>query len=102
MVKNPPTNAGDIGSIPGSRISPGEGNGNTLHYFCLGNLMDRRASRVSTVTVILFFVCEVNTISHFNNEPPCRPYVDEIVLELNGGYGCNNNVNARNATELST
>ena len=27
--------------IPGSGISPGEGNGNPLQYFCLGNLMDR-------------------------------------------------------------
>ena len=29
-VKNPPANAGDTGSIPGSRRSPGEGNGNPL------------------------------------------------------------------------
>ena len=27
MVKNPPANAGDVGSIPGSGRSPGEGNG---------------------------------------------------------------------------
>ena len=27
VVKNPPTNAGDSGSIPGSGKSPGEGNG---------------------------------------------------------------------------
>ena len=27
MVKNPPANAGDTGSIPGSGRSPGEGNG---------------------------------------------------------------------------
>ena len=35
--------AGDTGSIPGSGRSPGEGNGNTLQYSCLGNLMDREA-----------------------------------------------------------
>ena len=34
-------NAGDMGSIPGSRISPGGGNGNTLHFSCLGNPMNR-------------------------------------------------------------
>ena len=34
---------GDMGSIPGSGRSPGEGNGNALQYFCLGNLMDRGA-----------------------------------------------------------
>ena len=28
-------NAGDLGSIPGSGISPGEGNGNPLQYSCL-------------------------------------------------------------------
>ena len=28
MVKNPPTNAGDMGSIPGSGRSPRERNGN--------------------------------------------------------------------------
>ena len=31
VVKNPPTDAGDLGSIPGSGRSPGEGNGNPLH-----------------------------------------------------------------------
>ena len=41
VVKNPPTNAGGMGSIPGSRESPGEGNGNPLLYTCLGNPMDR-------------------------------------------------------------
>ena len=32
-------NAGDSGLIPGSRRSPGEGNGNLLQYSCLGNPM---------------------------------------------------------------
>ena len=36
-------NAGDLGSIPGSGRSPGEGNGNPLHYSCLENPMDRGA-----------------------------------------------------------
>ena len=30
VVKNPPANSGDTGSIPGSGRSPGEGNGNPL------------------------------------------------------------------------
>ena len=33
-------NSGDLGSIPGSRISPGEGNGNPLQYSCLENPTD--------------------------------------------------------------
>jgi len=32
--------AGDSSSIPGSGRSPGEGNGNPLHYSCLGNPKD--------------------------------------------------------------
>ena len=43
MVKNPPANAGDPGSIPGSGRAPGEGNGNPLQYPCLENSMDRGA-----------------------------------------------------------
>ena len=34
-------NVGDLGMIPGSGRSPGEGNGNPLHYSCLENPMDR-------------------------------------------------------------
>ena len=47
--KNPPTNAGDIrdeGLIPVLGRSPGEANGNPLHYSCLGNPMDRGAWQV--------------------------------------------------------
>ena len=33
-------NVGDPGSIPVSGRSPGEGNGNPLHYSCLENSMD--------------------------------------------------------------
>ena len=36
-------NAGDLGSIPGSGRSPGEGNGNPLQFCCLENPMDRGA-----------------------------------------------------------
>ena len=43
VIKNPPANAGNVGSIPGSGRSPGEGNGNTLQYSSLGNPMDREA-----------------------------------------------------------
>ena len=36
-------NERDLGSIPGSGRSPGEGNGNPLQYYCLENPMDRGA-----------------------------------------------------------
>ena len=46
VVKNLPANLGDtreVGSVPGSGRSSGEGNGNPLQYSGLGNPMDRRA-----------------------------------------------------------
>ena len=43
VVKNLPANAGDVGLIPGSGKSPGEGNGNPPQYSCLENPMDRGA-----------------------------------------------------------
>ena len=46
VVKNLPANAGDrdtrdVGLIPGSRKSPGVGNGNLLQYSCLENSMGK-------------------------------------------------------------
>ena len=46
-MKNPPANAGDLGSIPGLGRPPGEGSGNPLQYSCLGNSTDRGAWRVT-------------------------------------------------------
>ena len=43
VVKNVPANAGDSGLTPGSRRSPGEGNGDSLQYSCLGNPTARGA-----------------------------------------------------------
>ena len=39
--KEPACNAGDLGSIPRLRRSPGEWNGNPLEYACLENPTDR-------------------------------------------------------------
>ena len=46
-VKASACNAGDLGLIPGSGRSPGEGNGNPLQYSCLENPMDRGAWRAT-------------------------------------------------------
>ena len=46
VLRNLPANSGDegdVGSIPGSGRSSGEGNDNPLQYSCLENLMDRGA-----------------------------------------------------------
>ena len=49
VVKTLPATVGDMGSVPGSGRSPGEGNGSPLQYSCLGNPLDRGA-RQATVT----------------------------------------------------
>ena len=43
LLKNPPANAEDAGSIRGLGRSPRGGNGNSLQYSCLENPMDRAA-----------------------------------------------------------
>ena len=43
VVKNPPANVGDTGSIPGLGRSPGEGNGYPLQYSFMENSMERGA-----------------------------------------------------------
>ena len=43
VIKKPPSNVGDTGSIPGSGRYAGEGNGNPPQFSCLENPMDRRA-----------------------------------------------------------
>ena len=69
---NPSSNAGDerdIGSIPPSRRSPGEGNGNSLQYSCLDNPIDRGAWQAT-----------VNGVSRVGHDlatkppPPPLPY----------------------------
>ena len=44
--------AGDVGSIPRSGRSPGEGNGNPLQYSCLENPMDRGAWQATVYGVV--------------------------------------------------
>ena len=51
MVKNLPDNPGDMGSIPGSKRYPGEGNDNPFQYSCLGNPMDRGAWQALSMEV---------------------------------------------------
>ena len=65
-VKESASNTGDLGSIPGSGRSPGEGNGNPFQYSCLENPMDAGAwwatvhgvakswTRLSDLTTILY------------------------------------------------
>ena len=46
-VKASASSAGNLGLIPESGRSPGEGNGNPVQYSCLENPMDRGAWRAT-------------------------------------------------------
>ena len=74
MVKNPPVSAGDtrdVGSIPGSGRSPGEGNGNPFQYSCLEKPMDRGAWRAAVLGVTK----ELDTTEHGTN------YVQNVMAQ---------------------
>ena len=47
VIKNPPANARDAGSVPESGRSPGGGNGNPLQYSCQENPVDKGACRAT-------------------------------------------------------
>ena len=75
--KNLPANAGDTGdssSIPGSRRSPGGGNGNPLQYSCLENAMNRgtrwatvrRISQSQTQLIIRALTATLNSFKMSN------------------------------------
>ena len=49
-------NAGDLGSIPGSQRSPGEGNGNPLQYSCLENPESDMTERLHFLSFTLYFI----------------------------------------------
>ena len=64
-MKKTAYNAGDLGSIPGSGRSPGEGNGNPFQYSCLENPMDRAWQAT---------VCGIAGIRHdLATKPPLVP-----------------------------
>ena len=52
VVKDPPANAEEVGSIPGLGRSPGEGSSNPLQYSCLENSMDRGAWQAGVHEVV--------------------------------------------------
>ena len=56
VVKTLPANVGDVGLIPGLGRFPGEGNGSSFQYSCLGNPMDRGDGVI--VRVIVFGIAE--------------------------------------------
>ena len=62
-LKNPPANAGDVGSVLVLGRSPGGGNGNPLLCSCLENSMDRGAWQ-ATVHGVAKSQTRLNTYTH--------------------------------------
>ena len=76
MVKHLPVNAGDardLGSIPGSGRSPGEGNGNPLQYSCLENSMDRGVWWATVQGVAKSQTRLSNSHFHFQGDDNAQP-----------------------------
>ena len=71
-------NAGNLGSIPGLRRSPGEGNGNLLQYSCLENPMDKAVWRA--------IVHGVTRIREDLMTNPPRPYIFRIGQKVHTGF----------------
>ena len=77
-------NVGDLGSIPGSGRSPGEGNGNPLQYYCLENPMDRGAWEATvhgvakSRTRLSDFTHSVFNSSHYG---PFKMQLSEITIK---------------------
>ena len=67
-------NAGDLGSIPGSGRSPGEGNGNPLQYSCLENPMDRGAKKYTMFMDRKNQYSENEYTTQSNLQIQCNPY----------------------------
>ena len=68
--KNPSPSAGDarnLGSVPESGRSPESGNGNPLHYSCLGNPMDRGAGRATVHRVAMSW-------TRMSTHPPIKTF----------------------------
>ena len=78
-VKTSACNAEDLGLIPGSGRSPGEGNGNPLQYSCLENPMDGGAW---WATVHGVAKSQTRLSDFMSHEMMPWTYTDEIFLLL--------------------
>ena len=91
MVKASVYKEGDQGSIPGSRRSPGEGNGNPLQYSCLHNPMDGGVwwttvlgvAELDTAERLHFTIVEVHSNwVHAAQDYPKRPIYTPFVSNI--------------------
>ena len=72
VVKNWSSSAGNLGLIPGSGRSPGEGNGNPLQCSCLGNPTEGGAWRATVHGVIKELDIIEHTHTHTHKSNICK------------------------------
>ena len=82
-VKASACNAGDLGSIPGSGRSPGEGNGNPLQYSCLENPMDGGAWR-ATVHGVAKSETRLRDFTFTFREKAMAPHSSTLAWKIHG------------------
>ena len=85
MVKNLPANVGDLGSIPGSGRSLGEGHGYPLPYSCLGNSMNRGTWRTTIHSVTRVRHHWVTNTFTFTLSPRSQGGANETRTDLGDG-----------------
>ena len=68
VVRNPPVNAGDTGSIPGLGRPPGEGNDNPFQYSCLEKPMDRGALQATAHGVTILWTEEPGRLQSMGSQ----------------------------------
>ena len=73
VVKESACQAEDMGLIPGSGRSHGEGNGNALQYSYLGNPMDREAWRATVHGFAKEFGHDLATKQHHDDTSASSP-----------------------------
>ena len=87
-------NVGDLGSIPGSRRSSGEGNGNPLQYSCPENPMDERAWQATvrgvakSRTWLSDFTLSPFVVFCYNNPGKWIQTLCSVIHELDKNVNC--------------
>ena len=80
-------NVGDVHSIPGSGRSPGEENGNPVHYSGLGNATDREAWWTTVHGVVRVGHDLVTKTPNHSRSRSLRPGIDPMLMNIQNYLG---------------